>query len=354
MPMKKILVIALVAAVLLAAVLVLRGRGTSPRQLVLHGNVDLRQIELPFADSERIAAILVEEGDRVHAGQVLARLDTSRLQPKIQQAEAKMAAQAAVLARLKNGSRPEETAQARAMLASAQAEAANARSQYERLRGIGTSSDGRAVSQQELDAAAAAASMSEARVQNSRKALDLVIAGPRKEDIEQAAAQLQASEAELALLRRQWHDAELLAPTDAVVRNRLMEPGEFATPQRAVLSLALAHPKWVRAYLPESALSQVRPGAPASITVDSLDDDPAGAPLAGSVGFISPVAEFTPKTVQTEELRTALAYEIRVLVQDPDDRLRLGMPATVRLDLAAPPASPKPAATPGANASARD
>jgi HlyD family secretion protein len=353
--MKKILIIAIAAAVLLAAALMLRGRGTNPQQLVLHGNVDLRQIELPFADSERIADILVEEGDAVRAGQVLARLDTGRLLPKVQQAEARVAAQAAVLARLKNGSRPEETAQARALLTSAQAEATNARSQYERLKGIGASSEGRAVSEQELDAAAAAARMSEARVENSRKALDLALAGPRKEDIEQAAAQWHASEAELALLRRQLHDAELVAPTDAVVRNRLMEPGEFATPQRAVLSLALTHPKWIRAYLPESALTQVKPGTPASITIDSLAGDAkANAPLAGTVGFISSVAEFTPKTVQTEELRTALAYEIRVLVQDPEDRLRLGMPATVRLDLSSQPASPTPAAnhTPPPTASA--
>lgn len=332
--MKKALVIAATAGVLIVAALLLLRRSDSSQELVLHGNVDLRQIELPFADSERIAAVLVDEGDSVRAGQVLAKLDTGRLLPKVQQAAASAAAQAAVLLRLKNGSRPEETAQARAVLASAQAEAANARSQYERLQGIGTSSDGRAVSKQELDAAAATARMSDARVENSRKALELAIAGPRQEDIEQAAAQLRASEAELSLLQRQLHDADLVAPTDAVVRNRLMEPGEFATPQRPVLSLAITQPKWVRAYLPETALARVRTGMPAKITVDGSETDAAAnAALTGSVGFISSVAEFTPKTVQTEELRTALVYEVRIFVEDPEDRLRLGMPATVHLDL---------------------
>ena len=84
------------------------------RDLVLYGNVDLRQVELSFNNSERIAAVLVQEGDRVHQGQLLARLDTSRLEPQLAQAEAQAAAQRQVLARLRNGSRPEEIAQARA------------------------------------------------------------------------------------------------------------------------------------------------------------------------------------------------------------------------------------------------
>ena len=338
---KKLVIVAVVALALVASLLLFK-RGERTDQLVLHGNVDLRQVDLPFLDSERIAEVLVDEGDAVQAGQVLARLDTGRLLPKVQQAEARVAAQQAALLRLKNGSRPEETAQARAMLASAQAEAANAHSQYDRLKGIGASSDGRAVSKQELDAAAAAARMGDARVENTRKALDLAIAGPRQEDIEQAAAQVQASEAELALLHRQLKDAELIAPTDGVVRSRLMEPGELAAPQRPVLSLAISKPKWVRAYLPETALGRVNLGMPAQISVDSFP----GAPLSGSVGFISSMAEFTPKTVQTEDLRTALVYEVRVFVKDPENQLRLGMPATVRLDLSAAPATTgQPAST---------
>lgn len=340
--MKKRLVIAAVVALVLVVTLLLFRSGERSDELVLHGNVDLRQVDLPFLDSERIAEVLVDEGDAVHVGQILARLDTGRLLPKVQQAEARLAAQKAALLRLKNGSRPEETAQARALLASAQAEAANAQGQYERLKEIGASSDGRAVSKQELDAAAAAARMGNARVENTRKALDLAIAGPRQEDIEQAAAQLQASEAELALLQRQLKDAELVAPTDGVVRSRLMEPGELAMPQRPVLSLAISEPKWVRAYLPETALGRVNLGMPAQISVDSFPD----APLTGSVGFISSMAEFTPKTVQTEDLRTALVYEIRVFAKDPQDRLRLGMPATVRLDLSsAAAATGQPAST---------
>lgn len=326
---KKLLPLAIV--VLLAVALLgywIFGRDQDGGAIVLQGNVDLRQVELPFNDSERIAEVLVEEGSRVKAGQVLARLDTGRLLPRVAQAEAQVAAQREVLRRLRNGARPEEVAQARAAFAAAKAEAANATSQLQRLRSISEESKGRAISPQDLEAAIAAARMSEAQAESAGKALELTLAGPRQEEIAQAKAQLDATEAELALLKKQLADAELIAPTDGVIRNRLMEPGELATPQRPVFALSITTPKWVRAYLSEAELSRVTLGSPARVTMDSAPNNP----LSGSVGFISSTAEFTPKTVQTKELRTSLVYEVRVFVDDPEDRLRLGMPATVTID----------------------
>lgn len=325
---KRIIALAVIALLALAVLgYWVFGGDDDESHIVLQGNVDLRQIELPFNDSERIAEVLVEEGSTVKAGQVLARLDTGRLLPRVAQAEAQAAAQREALRKLRNGARPEEVAQARAALAAAQAEAANATSQLQRLRSISDESKGRAISPQDVEAAVAAARMSEAQAESSRKALELTVAGPRQEEIDQAKAQLDAAEADLALLKRQLADAELLAPTDGVIRNRLMEPGELATPQRPVFAIAITTPKWVRAYLSEVELSRVALGAPARVTMDSAPNDP----LEGKVGFISSTAEFTPKTVQTEELRTSLVYEIRVFVDDPDDRLRLGMPATVTI-----------------------
>lgn len=299
--------------------------------LTLYGNVDLRQADLAFNGSERIAAVLVQEGDRVRSGEVLARLDTSRLDPQVAQAEAQVAAQHAVVERMHNGSRPEEIAQARANLDQAMADAANARTLYERKRDLLQKAAG---SQQDFDNARAALTMAEARVALNQKALDLTVAGPRKEDIAQAEAQERGYEAQLALLRRQRADAQLLAPTDGVVRARLLEPGEMASPQRPVLSLAMMDPKWVRAYVSEQDLGQVHPGMKATVRADGFP----GRGFEGWVGFISPVAEFTPKEVQTPELRTSLVYEVRVFVTDPSDDLRLGMPTTVMLPLRATPA----------------
>jgi len=153
------------------------------------------------------------------------------------------------------------------------------------------------------------------------------VLGPRQEDIDQAEAQLRGNEAQLAFLRQQLADAELHAPLDAVVRSRLMEPGEMASPQRPVFSLAIVDPKWVRTYVSEPNLARARTGMRVFVTVDSFP----GRQFDGWIGFVSPVAEFTPKNIETTELRTSLLYEVRAFVKDPGNELPLGMPATVRL-----------------------
>ncbi|MDR2839237.1 MAG: HlyD family efflux transporter periplasmic adaptor subunit, partial [Azonexus sp.] len=218
----------------------------------------------------------------------------------------------------------EEIAQARAALEAAKADATNATALYERRRTLGAVA---AVSQQDVDQAKAAADMAAANVAVADNALKLALLGPRAEDIAQARAQLRGFEAQLALLRQQVADAELHAPFDAVIQARLMEPGEMAAPGKPVLSLATIGHKWVRAYVSEPDLSRLKNGSKAQIRIDSQPDQP----LDGWVGFISPVAEFTPKTVQTEELRTSLVYETRIFVKDDGNVLRLGMPATVRI-----------------------
>jgi len=307
--------------------------------LVLYGNVDLRQVNLAFNGNDRIAAVLVEEGDHVKKGEVLARLDTSRLQPQVAVAKAQAAAQKAVVARLQAGSRPQEIGQARANLDSAKADAENANLVYTRQKSLfakGTST------RQDLDNSKAALDVANAKVEVNQKALDLAIEGPRAEDVAQAQAQLRASEAQLALSRAQLADATLVAPTDGVIRSRLMEPGDMASPQRPVFSLAVMDPKWVRAYVTGPDLGRVRPGMNASVTVDSF----AHRAFDGRVGFISSVAEFTPKTVETQELRTSLVYEVRIFVKDPADDLRLGMPATVSLPLGQPVQPPEPTGRP--------
>jgi HlyD family secretion protein len=307
--------------------------------LTLYGNVDFRQVDLPFNNAERIDALQVDEGDRVTAGQVLATVDTTRLAARAADAEAAVAAQRAVVARLHHGTRPQEIDQARANVQAAQAEQINARQQYDRLAALANQLQGRAISKQDVENAQAALATASARLEVSRRALALAEAGPRQEDIDQAEAQLRSAEALLALAGQQLKDARLLAPADGVIRSRLMEVGEIASPQRPVYSLAITDPKWVRAYVSEPDLGKVHPGAKATITTDSFPTQR----YAGWVGFISPAAEFTPKSVQTEELRSSLVYEVRVYVQDPHDQLRLGMPATVVLPLHSPAASTQPA-----------
>jgi HlyD family secretion protein len=298
-------------------------------RLVLYGNVDLRQIDLAFNNSERIAEVLVQEGDRVTRGQVLARLNTDRLKPQAAAVEAEVDAQRAVVEKLHHGSRPEEIAQAQANVASAKADLVNAEQQWQRLTALATLTTGRAISQQDVDAAKAALDTAHARLAVAERGLDLSAIGPRREDIAQGEAQLRVNQAQLEFLRRQLADAEVVAPCDAVVRSRLLEPGEMVSPQRPVLNLAITDPKWIRAYVSEPDLGKIHPGMRALIGADSFP----GRTFSGWVGFISSVAEFTPKAVQTVELRSSLVYEIHVFVQDPRDEMRLGMPATVQLQI---------------------
>lgn len=326
----------IVGALILAAIAVgfelgRIGRHSDKNQtrLVLYGNVDLRQVNLSFNDSERIAEVLVQEGDKVTRGQILARLDTSRLRPEAASAAAVLEAQQAVVDRLHHGSRPQEIAQARANAASAKADQVNAAQQWTRLKALTTLTTGRAISEQDLDSAKAAMDSAQAHLEVAEKGLDMSKIGPRKEDIAQGEAQLRANASQLQLLLRQLADAELAAPCDAVVRSRLLEAGEMATPQRPVFNLGIVDPKWVRAYVSESELGNIHAGMSASVTTDSYPN----RALSGWVGFISSVAEFTPKAVQTTELRSSLVYEIRVFVRDPQDEMRLGMPATVLLEL---------------------
>jgi HlyD family secretion protein len=341
---KKVLVAGLLVLAVVAVLAIGFGLGRSwgnskkdQTRLVLYGNVDLRQVELAFNNSERIAEVLVQEGDKVTRGQTLARLDTSRLKPQAAEVEAEMETQQAIVQKLHHGSRPEEIAQSQANVASAKADLVNAEQQWSRLKALSKLTTGRAISQQDLDNAKAALDTARARFEVAQKGLDLSTIGPRAEDIAQGEAQLRADQAQVDLLHQKLADAELVSPRDAVVRSRLLEPGEMITPQRPVFNLAITDPKWVRAYVSDPDLGKIHPGMKASITADSFP----GRPFSGWVGFISSVAEFTPKAVETVELRSSLVYEIRVFVQDPQDEMRLGMPATVTLELN-PPARSQP------------
>lgn len=299
-------------------------------ELTLYGNVDIREVELAFNGNQRIASILVEEGDCVTKGQLLAKLETARLEDRVKQAEAVVAQQDQVVKRLEAGSRIEEIRVARANADKARVNAENARRTWERKRALVKE---KVVSQQQADDALAAAKAAQAASEAARQALDLAMAGSRVEDVKAGRATLEADKAQLALRRHDLHDALLYAPADGIIRNRILEPGAMVTPQTPVLTLALTCPLWVRAYVPEPDLGKLRLGMKATITTDSHP----GKRYPGWVGFISPTAEFTPKTVETTDLRTELVYQVRVFVRQEHNELRLGMPATVTIDLGQPP-----------------
>ena len=296
----------------------------SPPTQVIYGNVDIRQVPLGFRVGGRLAGVLVEEGDAVKAGDVLARLDSGPYDIAVRAAEENVAALKATLDKLKAGARPSEIAKARAAYEEQVASLANAElalSRADQLRSQGT------VAQSSLDTATAAKDMASARVASAKAALSLIEEGSRSEDIMAAEAQLRAAEAQLDATRTSLADTELKAPADGVILSRVSEPGAIVASSTNVLVLALTEPVWVRAYVSEPDLGRVHPGLKVKVTSDSM----TGAGYEGQVGFISPVAEFTPKAVETPDLRTDLVYRLRIIVDHPGKDLRQGMPVTVHL-----------------------
>jgi HlyD family secretion protein len=302
------------------------GEQSTDAVLTLHGNVDIRQVQLAFNGSERIAQMPFQEGDPVHSGDLLASLDRTRFQYAVDQATARVAAQREIVAKLTAGSRPEEIRQLEAEVEAARYGADNAERTSLRLADLAQSN---MVPQEQADNAQAVADAARAKWRAATEALRLAQAGFRKEDIAAAEATLRAEQAQLDLAQRQLDDSALYAPADGVIQQRLLEPGDMASPQRPVYTLALTSPLWIRAYVGETDLGQIKPGMPAEVQTDSFP----GKSYDAWVGYVSPSAEFTPKSVETREVRTALVYQVRVFVCNPENQLRLGMPAVVNLDL---------------------
>jgi HlyD family secretion protein len=302
--------------------------------LMLTGNVEVRQVNLGFKVAGRIDRLEVDEGDSVTEGQTLAQLDKVYFEEAIAQITAQRDQAKAALDKMKAGNRPEEIAQAEAAVKEREASVVNAKITLDRADQLLRSNVG---TRKAFDDAQAAYKEAEARLHSGREALRLMKAGFRVEDIEAARAQLAEREAALQVAKRQLIDADLLAPSNGVVLSRVREVGAIVGAGETVFVLSLTEPVWVRSYVSGVDLGRIRPGMEVSVKIDT-----PGAPvLKGRIGFISTTAEFTPKTVETQELRTALVYRIRIIVPNAGDLLRQGMPVTVSVPGAAPLAAPK-------------
>lgn len=305
--------------------------------VTLYGTVDLRTVHVAFKDAGQLASMAYEEGDRVEAGARLAELETSRLESRLAAAEAKLRAQEQLVAKLEAGTRQQEVDQARAQVEAGEAELRFARRELARVAAL---FEGGATTREKVDDVRTQVDVAESRLRVARETLNLALAGPRDEDVARARAERDAAQAQVDLLQERLADSVLVSPRDGIIENRLVEPGEMVSPERPVYTIAALDPKWVRAYLEETDLGRVKPGMAAAVTTDSYPEKSYEA----WVGHIAPDAEFTPKWVHTPELRTALVYLVRIYVRDPDDELRLGMPATVTIDLQAAAGDGEPAA----------
>lgn len=297
--------------------------------LYLYGNVDIREVQLAFRQPGRVAQVLFDKGDFVAIGTRMATLDAQPYQEALVAAQAAVQVAQAELAKMRSGLRPQEIIQTREALKQAQVLARQTERDYMRVYKLLPS---KASSQQDVDDAHAARDQAIAGVKAAKAALSQAEEGFRKEDIAAAEAQLAAASAAQDQAITALGDTELFAPSDGAVIARIREPGSMVTSQNAIYNLSLDHPVYVRAYINETVLGHIAPGTPVRVRSDSSKKI-----YHGQIGFISPRAEFTPKTVETIELRTDLVYRLRIVVSDADPALRQGMPVTVEVDL--PPAA---------------
>lgn len=299
------------------------------RVIRLSGTVEAREVDLAFQVPGRITVLHVDEGQTVAAGDVVAELDAYDFELALQRARAEAEAAQATLAALQAGTREQEIRAAEATLAKAQAELKFAQAE---VRRIGDLVGRRLASQESLEQAQRQLDVAQSNTEEARQRLDLLREGPRKEDIARAEAELAARLAAVRVAEQQLAYTQLRTPVAGVVSVRLAERGEVVAAGQPVLRVAKLGEPWVRAYLEEPDLARVRLGQAAEVRVDGLPD----RTFPGRLSFISPEAEFTPKTVQTRELRTDLVYRVKVDLENPDGLLKIGMPADVYLEAAAP------------------
>jgi HlyD family secretion protein len=322
---KKAIIIPVVLLAAIAGVyLILQNRGADERRVTLYGNVDIREASLSFRTAGRVDSLRVDEGAGVKAGDVLATLDLEPLQNALRSAEATAAALAARNGMLHRGYRTEEVEQAKARLVAAQASLAEAERNLTRQATLAP--DG-AATQKALDAARSVRDQAAAQVTVAEQQVRENTNGYRKEEVAESDAQLRQAQAQLDAARLALKDANLIAPSDGIILTRAIEKGAMVQVGTPAFSLSLTKPVWAIAYVSEPMLGRYAPNTKVTLWTDSRPDQP----YHGVVGFLSPTAEFTPKSVETPDLRTSLVYRLRVVVEDADERLRQGMPVTVKL-----------------------
>jgi HlyD family secretion protein len=296
------------------------------QRLVLSGNVDIRQVDLGFRVMGRIATIPFEEGAHVPAGAVLARLDAAPYEAAAATAHSQVSVAGAQLLKQRNGNRKQDIAQARDRLSETQALLVRAKADLDRRTPLLKTG---AVSQALYDATLEQYHSAQAQVSIAAQALSLQREGSRPEDIQAASAQEQMAVAQNNKAMLDLADTVLRSPNAGTILTRVREPGAIVQPGETVLTLTIDRPMRIRAYVDEPDLHRIGPGMHVLVTTD-------GNPKTyhGTIGYISPTAEFTPKTVETTALRTDLVYRLRVIVDDPDDSLRQGAPVSVTVDTA--------------------
>ena len=276
---KKLAVIVLLLVIIGTCIYFLTRKKENPTELTLYGNIEIRQVDMSFQVGGQLLKMLKEEGDSVKKDELIAVLEDKDYKANLEKASADVNKTLA----LKN----------------------DAESKYNRNLPLCTDNT---VSQQECD-----------NLLNTR---------------DKTRADYEAALAAKNFAKNQLDYTKIYAPDEGTVTVRVQEPGATVNKGQIVYTISKTKPVWIRAYVNETDLGNIKYGQKATVFTDSVDPKTGKhREYQGYIGYISPVAEFTPKTVQSTDLRTSLVYRIRVYVDDIDEYLRQGMPTTIKINL---------------------
>lgn len=294
-------------------------------QLTLSGNIEAHESLIGFKVQGRIAELPVEEGQPVKQGDLLARLDDADYEQRVRIDEAAVGVRESDLALTQAGTRQQEVRAAQQNMMDAEADQNEKRLDSERAEKLFAKDE---LSAQERDQAATALKRAQAIFSAAQERFNEAVEGSRREDLAIARANLNEAGATLGLSRVNLSYTALRAPFPGVITVRQAELGEVATPGSPIVTLTDLDHIWLRAYVAETDLGRIHWGQDAAISTDTYP----GKQYHGRISFISPDAEFTPKSVQTFKERVTLVYRIKIDIDNPEHELKPGMPADARID----------------------
>jgi HlyD family secretion protein len=321
--MKRVIAVGVVAiAVLVAGGLwfCFKGRTNHDDKIFVSGNIEAIEVDLSFRIGGQIKTRPVDEGDWVKNEQAVATLDTDTLITQKGSAESELANARAVLDQLEEGTRKEQIESARAQFKAAESRLKNARDEFDRHQLLFKE---KAISASTFDARETSFRVALEEYNNAAQRLRELEAGPREQEIRAARARVGKAEWDLKRLELDIEHSSLTTPVSGVVLTKANEVGEVVLPGATVLTVAAIDEVWLKGYVGERDLGRVKLGHKALVTTDTYPD----RQYEGTVTFISSRAEFTPKNVQTREERIKQVYRVKVTIKNPQQELKIGMPA---------------------------
>ncbi|MDD2896488.1 MAG: HlyD family efflux transporter periplasmic adaptor subunit [Aliarcobacter sp.] len=290
------------------------------KETKFYGNVDVRTVSLAFRVSGRLETLNFDEGQKLKKGDVIATIENSIFKENLNQINAQINLQEIQIQKLEKGYRIEEIEKSKAKLSEVKANLDRVNKDFQRAQTLLKSNS---ISEQSYDNTKSQALDLQAQYDYAKSSLELLQNGYEKEDILSAKATLDSLKAQRNILQINYDDTVLYSPVDGTIITKVYEAGSIVNSSQTIVEIAKSDEFWVRSYLSEKYLGVIKAGMKAVISTDG------NKTYEGVVSFISPLAEFTPKTVQTEDLRTDLVYRFRIIVNNVDDNLKQGMPVTI-------------------------